>query len=84
MKIIFYCIEYKIVFNSDYGYQKIILLKKAVNFQVKGLEFLYVFICCLNEGIFPSKKTNTISLKVIVLIRVLEILCQLQTIQMQF
>lgn len=25
----------------------------------KGLEFPYVFICALNEGIFPSKKTNT-------------------------
>lgn len=84
MKIIFYYIEYKIIFNSNYGYKKIILLKKAVNFQVKGLEFPYVFICGLNEGIFPSKRTNTTSLKVIVLIRVLEILCQLQTIQMQF
>ncbi len=27
----------------------------------KGLEFPYVFICAVNEGIFPSKKTNTIS-----------------------
>jgi len=25
----------------------------------KGLEFPYVFICGLNEGIFPSRKTNT-------------------------
>jgi DNA helicase-2/ATP-dependent DNA helicase PcrA len=25
----------------------------------KGLEFPYVFICALNEGIFPSKKTAT-------------------------
>lgn len=27
----------------------------------KGLEFPYVFICGLNEGIFPSKKTRTIA-----------------------
>ncbi len=26
----------------------------------KGLEFPYVFLCGLNEGIFPSKKTNTL------------------------
>ena len=26
----------------------------------KGLEFPYVFVCSLNEGIFPSKKQNTI------------------------
>lgn len=26
----------------------------------KGLEFPYVFLCSLNEGIFPSKKTATI------------------------
>lgn len=26
----------------------------------KGLEFPYVFVCNLNEGIFPSKKQNTI------------------------
>lgn len=26
----------------------------------KGLEFPYVFLCALNEGIFPSKKTSTI------------------------
>lgn len=26
----------------------------------KGLEFPYVFLCALNEGIFPSKKTNTL------------------------
>ncbi|MGM9936512.1 MAG: ATP-dependent helicase [Candidatus Ornithomonoglobus sp.] len=25
----------------------------------KGLEFPYVFLCGMNEGIFPSKKTNT-------------------------
>ena len=25
----------------------------------KGLEFPYVFLCSLSEGIFPSKKTNT-------------------------
>lgn len=25
----------------------------------KGLEFPYVFLCAMNEGIFPSKKTNT-------------------------
>lgn len=26
----------------------------------KGLEFPYVFLCAMNEGIFPSKKTNTL------------------------
>ncbi len=26
----------------------------------KGLEFSYVFLCAMNEGIFPSRKTNTI------------------------
>lgn len=26
----------------------------------KGLEFPYVFLCALNEGIFPSKKTGTL------------------------
>lgn len=26
----------------------------------KGLEFPYVFLCALNEGIFPSKKTSSI------------------------
>lgn len=25
----------------------------------KGLEFPYVFLCAMNEGVFPSKKTNT-------------------------
>ena len=25
----------------------------------KGLEFPYVFLCAMNEGIFPSKKTRT-------------------------
>ncbi len=27
----------------------------------KGLEFPYVFLCAMNEGIFPSKKTNTLA-----------------------
>lgn len=26
----------------------------------KGLEFPYVFLCAMNEGIFPSRKTNTL------------------------
>ena len=26
----------------------------------KGLEFSYVFLCAMNEGVFPSKKTDTI------------------------
>ena len=26
----------------------------------KGLEFPYVFLCGMNEGVFPSKKTNTL------------------------
>ena len=26
----------------------------------KGLEFPYVFLCAMNEGIFPSKKTDTL------------------------
>lgn len=26
----------------------------------KGLEFPYVFLCCMNEGIFPSKKVSTL------------------------
>ena len=26
----------------------------------KGLEFPYVFLCSMSEGIFPSKKTNTL------------------------
>ncbi len=26
----------------------------------KGLEFPHVFLCAMNEGIFPSKKTNTL------------------------
>ncbi|WP_455656798.1 ATP-dependent helicase [Phascolarctobacterium sp.] len=26
----------------------------------KGLEFPYVFLCTMNEGVFPSKKTDTI------------------------
>ena len=27
----------------------------------KGLEFPYVFLCAMNEGVFPSRKTNTLS-----------------------
>ena len=27
----------------------------------KGLEFPYVFICGMNEGIFPSRKTRTVN-----------------------
>ena len=27
----------------------------------KGLEFPYVFMCSLNEGVFPTKKTNTLT-----------------------
>ena len=27
----------------------------------KGLEFPYVFLCAMNEGVFPSKKTDTIA-----------------------
>ena len=26
----------------------------------KGLEFSYVFLCCMNEGVFPSRKTRTL------------------------
>ncbi len=39
------------------------LSRSAVKFMTvhtaKGLEFPYVFVCGLNEGIFPSKKTST-------------------------
>ncbi len=37
--------------------------RSAVKFMTvhtaKGLEFPYVFVCALNEGVFPSKKTST-------------------------
>jgi DNA helicase-2/ATP-dependent DNA helicase PcrA len=26
----------------------------------KGLEFPYVFLCAMNEGVFPSRKTRTL------------------------
>ena len=39
--------------NSDKG--KLMTVHSA-----KGLEFPYVFLCAMNEGVFPSKKTDTI------------------------
>ncbi len=35
-------------------------LKMMTVHSAKGLEFPYVFLCGLNEGIFPSKKANTV------------------------
>ena len=36
------------------------LLPDYLDHAAKGLEFPHVFLCALNEGIFPSKKTSTI------------------------
>ncbi len=34
-------------------------LKLMTVHAAKGLEFPYVFLCSMNEGVFPSKRTNT-------------------------
>lgn len=41
--------------TDDSGKVKLMTVHAA-----KGLEFPHVFLCALNEGIFPSKKTSTI------------------------
>lgn len=43
--------------DADSGADKVKLLTVHA---AKGLEFPYVFLCGMNEGIFPSRKTNTL------------------------
>ncbi len=45
--------------NADAG-EKGDRVKLMTVHAAKGLEFPYVFLCGLNEGIFPSKRTNTL------------------------
>ena len=45
--------------NSDLGEQGDKVKLMTVH-AAKGLEFPYVFLCGLNEGIFPSKRVNTL------------------------
>ncbi len=42
--------------DADAGGDKIRLMTVHT---AKGLEFPYVFLCAMNEGVFPSKKTST-------------------------
>ncbi len=44
--------------NSDTG-ERGDAVKLMTVHAAKGLEFPYVFLCAMNEGIFPSKKTKT-------------------------
>lgn len=45
--------------NADAGSQKDAVKLMTVH-TAKGLEFPYVFVCSLNEGIFPSKKVDSL------------------------
>lgn len=45
--------------NSDMDVQRNAVKLMTVH-TAKGLEFPYVFLCSLSEGIFPSKKTKTL------------------------
>lgn len=45
--------------NSDTGDSRDRVRLMTVH-TAKGLEFPYVFLCAMNEGIFPSKKTRTL------------------------
>ena len=45
--------------NSD-GAESGDKVKMMTVHAAKGLEFPYVFLCALNEGVFPSKRTNTL------------------------
>ncbi|MCR4908032.1 MAG: UvrD-helicase domain-containing protein [Lachnospiraceae bacterium] len=45
--------------NSDTGETESERVKLMTVHAAKGLEFPYVFLCGMNEGIFPSKKTDT-------------------------
>ncbi len=45
--------------NSDTGEDSSEKVKLMTVHAAKGLEFPYVFLCGMNEGIFPSKKTDT-------------------------
>lgn len=45
--------------NSDTGEMRNKVKLMTVH-TAKGLEFPYVFLCAMNEGVFPSKKTNTL------------------------
>ncbi|CAI3611501.1 UvrD-helicase domain-containing protein [Clostridium neonatale] len=53
-----YLQEISLYTNTDRK-EKSDVIKMMTLHSAKGLEFPYVFICGLNEGIFPSKKTNT-------------------------
>lgn len=43
--------------DADSGHDKVKLMTVHA---AKGLEFPYVFLCGMNEGIFPSRKVNTL------------------------
>ena len=43
---------------SDAGSERNVVRMMTVH-TAKGLEFPYVFVCSLDEGVFPSKKTST-------------------------
>lgn len=46
--------------NGDAGAESGDKVKLMTVHAAKGLEFPYVFLCSLNEGVFPSRKINTI------------------------
>ena len=46
--------------NSDAADQAADKVKLMTVHTAKGLEFPYVFLCAMNEGVFPSRKTRTI------------------------
>lgn len=46
--------------NTDAGGAKNAVRLMTVH-TAKGLEFPYVFLCAMSEGVFPSKKTNTLA-----------------------
>lgn len=43
--------------DSDFGKNAV---KMMTVHTAKGLEFPYVFLCSMNEGVFPSRKTDTL------------------------
>ena len=43
--------------DADSGHDKVKLMTVHA---AKGLEFPHVFLCGMNEGIFPSRKVNTL------------------------
>lgn len=48
------------LFNNNDAADNSDKVKLMTVHSAKGLEFPYVFLCAMNEGVFPSKKTDTI------------------------